>query len=136
MRIEMKGLLVAVAAALGVLGATFGVSALVRQGQAGAATKRTAPASATAAAKPGGPGGAVNAALVAQGLSFYAQSCASCHGPDAKGGYGPNLHGEDMTDAQIADIIKNGVKGQMPAFGAKYGEPQTQALVAYLRTLK
>ena len=131
MRIELKGLLVAVAAALFVLGATFGVSALVR-GVGGAAPERRA----ASGAKPAGPAGAVSAALVAQGRQFYAQSCASCHGPDAKGGFGPNLHNEDMGDAQIAGVIRNGVKGRMPAFGAKYGDAQTQALVGYIRTLK
>ena len=78
----------------------------------------------------------VNAALVAQGHVFYTQSCASCHGASGGGEYGPNLHHEDLSDAKIALIIKNGVKPRMPAFGGKYNDQQTQALVAFVRSLK
>jgi cytochrome c oxidase cbb3-type subunit 3 len=134
MRIELKGLLIAFVAVLVVLGATFGVSALVRSRQGTTASAQPAPAS--SAAKPGAPGSGETMAAVAQGHQFYTQSCASCHGADAAGGYGPNLHHEDRSDAQIARVIKNGVKGRMPAFSAKYGDAQTQALVAYIRTLR
>ena len=131
MRIEIKGLLLAVLAALLVLGATFGVSALVRHAQGVAAS-----ASPTPPAKPGRAGSADGSAMVAQGRQFYTQSCASCHGANAQGGYGPSLHKEDMSDAQIAKIIAKGVKGRMPAFASKYNDVQTQALVTYIRTLK
>jgi len=40
------------------------------------------------------------------------------------------------SDARIATIIKNGVKGEMPSFAKKFGDADVQSLIAYLRTLK
>jgi len=54
---------------------------------------------------------------------------------DARGDEGPDLHGLTKSDARIASIIRNGVKGEMPKFGAKLTDPDVQALVAFLRTL-
>jgi mono/diheme cytochrome c family protein len=131
MRIEIKGLLLALAAALVVLGATFGLSALVR----GSGSGQPPPRAAGASAGSGLAAPAVSAAQAAQGRLFYTQSCASCHGADAEGGFGPGLHNEDMSDARITHVIIKG-KGRMPAFGTKYGDTQTRALIAYIRTLK
>lgn len=131
MRIELKGLLAALIAALIVLGAVFGIAAIVNSGQAGspAASRSATPAAGT---KPP----VLNAAFVAEGHAFFTQSCAACHGATGGGGFGPNLHNEDLSDAQIALTIKNGVKGKMPAFGGKYHDQQAQALAAYIRSLK
>lgn len=126
MRIELKGLIAAIIASLAVLGATFGVSALVVRLQA-SQDRPHAPVG--NAPKP------VNAAFIAQGHALYTQSCASCHGAGGVGGYGPSLHREDLSDAQIALKIKNGVKGKMPAFAGQYNDKQVQALVAYIRSL-
>ncbi len=135
MRLELKGLIAALIAGAGVVGASFGVSALV-VGAHAAQDSHKAAALTRAAHAPGASTAVANAALVAQGHAFYTQSCASCHGADAGGGYGPSLHHEDMDDAQITRIIKNGVKGKMPGFAAKYNDQQTQTLVAYVDSLK
>ena len=74
--------------------------------------------------------------LVATGYSFYTQSCSSCHGNNAQGGYGPNLHGMNLPDTRVATVIKNGITGEMPAFGSKYNATQQQALIAYVQSLK
>ncbi len=45
----------------------------------------------------------------------YQSSCASCHGGNLEGGFGPALDkiGAKMSKDEISDIIKNGV-GSMP----------------------
>ncbi len=135
MRIEVKGLIAAVIGGLIVVGGAFGVSAIVVGAQK-AQDSHTAVDTTRAAQAPGAPTPVINAAFVAQGHTLFTQSCASCHGANGAGGYGPNLHHEDMSDAQIALKIKNGVTGKMPAFGSKYNDGQTQTLVAYIRSLK
>lgn len=70
------------------------------------------------------------------GHSLFRRNCAHCHGDDAPGDEGPNLHNLAKTDARIATIIKNGIKGEMSSFGRKFKDPDTQALIACLRTLK
>lgn len=135
MRVEVKGLVAALAAGLAVVGGAFGVSRLVVGAQA-AREGHKAAVLARAAQTPGAGAQVVDAAFVAQGHTFYTQSCASCHGTNAGGGYGPSLHHTDLSDAKITSIIKNGVQGKMPAFGGKYNDQQTQTLVAYIDSLK
>jgi mono/diheme cytochrome c family protein len=72
---------------------------------------------------------------VALGRTYFLQSCAHCHGEDAHGDEGPDLHGLAIGDGQIARTIKFGIKGEMPAFSKKYGDPEVSALRAYLRSL-
>ncbi|ADV66798.1 c-type cytochrome [Deinococcus maricopensis] len=55
------------------------------------------------------------------GTRVYAASCASCHGPDGRGGIGPNLHLSNLTRAQAQDVILHG-RGAMPAFPNLKGE--------------
>ena len=75
------------------------------------------------------------AALVATGKSYFSMSCAHCHADDATGDEGPNLHKLDISDAHVTLILKNGIKGEMPKFGAKLTDRDVQALVAFLRSL-
>jgi mono/diheme cytochrome c family protein len=74
--------------------------------------------------------------LVAEGAGFFGQSCGDCHGDDARGDEGPDLHGLAISNGRIAATIKHGVKGQMPSFARKYGDAQIAALVAYVRSLR
>jgi mono/diheme cytochrome c family protein len=74
--------------------------------------------------------------LAGQGSKFFLQSCALCHGADARGDEGPDLHDLQMSDRHIVYVIKKGIKGEMPAFGEKYQDPEIAALLAYLRTLR
>jgi mono/diheme cytochrome c family protein len=74
--------------------------------------------------------------LVASGHKLFLLNCAHCHGTDASGDEGPNLHEERKSNARIAELIKNGVKGQMPRFSAKLSDSDVQALTAYIRSLK
>jgi mono/diheme cytochrome c family protein len=40
------------------------------------------------------------------------------------------------SDARIYQVISAGIKGEMPFFGKKLGEPEVRELTAYLRTLQ
>ena len=75
-------------------------------------------------------------ALVAAGRHLFLKNCAHCHGADARGDDGPDLHNLDWTDAEIAARIRNGKKGQMTAFAGKFSAENIGEVLAYLRTLK
>ena len=75
-------------------------------------------------------------ALVATGRRLFLMNCAHCHADDATGDEGPNLHGVAKSDARIAALIQNGIKGEMPRFNEKLNERDIQALIAFLRSLK
>ncbi|HEX4266007.1 MAG TPA: cytochrome c [Verrucomicrobiae bacterium] len=70
-----------------------------------------------------------------QGYTLFMMNCAHCHGNDARGDEGPDLHGITKSDARIASMIKNGIKGEMPKFGTKLSDTNVQALIAFVRTL-
>jgi mono/diheme cytochrome c family protein len=70
------------------------------------------------------------------GRVMFLKNCAHCHGADAHGDEGPDLHNLDWTDAQIGARIRNGKKGQMTAFAGKLKRTEIDALVAYVRSLK
>lgn len=67
---------------------------------------------------------------------LFLKNCAHCHGADARGDEGPDLHNLDRTEEQIRTRILNGKKGQMTAFAGKLSANDIQTLIGYLRTLK
>ena len=74
-------------------------------------------------------------ALEAQGRHLFLMNCAHCHGDDARGDEGPDLHDLHRSDARIHEVITAGIKGEMPSFGKKLGDPDVRQLITYLRTL-
>jgi putative heme-binding domain-containing protein len=80
---------------------------------------------------------AVDPSDVEHGRAIYRSNCAFCHGMTGLGGRGPNLvSGERKTDAEIKDIVRNGVPGStMPAFDTM-GDEQLNRLIAFLRHLQ
>lgn len=70
------------------------------------------------------------------GRTLFLKNCAHCHGADARGDEGPDLHKLDWTDKEISDRIRNGKKGQMTSFGKKLKTTEIESIIAYLRTLK
>jgi mono/diheme cytochrome c family protein len=72
----------------------------------------------------------------AQGRHLFQMNCAHCHGDDARGDEGPDLHNLHKSDAPIRQVITAGIKGEMPSFGKKLGKPKLQQLTAYLQTLQ
>ena len=75
-------------------------------------------------------------AMARTGQQLFLRNCAHCHGADARGDEGPDLHNLDWTDEQIGTRIRNGKKGQMTAFAGKLSPQQISEVIAYLRTLK
>jgi mono/diheme cytochrome c family protein len=73
---------------------------------------------------------------IAKGRENFVMSCVECHGDDATGDEGPDLHNLAISNARIATTIKHGVKGEMPSFAKKYDDAQVATLLAYLRSLK
>jgi hypothetical protein len=71
-----------------------------------------------------------------RGYTLFMQNCTHCHGTDARGGEGPNLQKTKKTDALIAATIKNGIKGEMPKFGAKFTEAEVQSLIVFIHSLR
>ena len=128
MSIETKAALLGLAAGLAVLGGTFGLSLLLQLATA-AAAKEQSTNIASAATSPTLEGEA------RRGHSLFDHNCAHCHGDDARGDEGPSLYDLNKTDARIARIVREGIKGEMPKFGAKLNDADIQALIAYLRTL-
>lgn len=72
------------------------------------------------------------------GEGAFDSNCAVCHGMNATGGRGPNLHGRLLNgdrDSDIADVIRHGVPGTtMPAF--RFDKDELAALVKYIQTLR
>jgi len=74
--------------------------------------------------------------VIAAGGKLFLNSCAHCHGADARGDEGPDLHDLQMSDRHIVNVIKNGFKGEMPSFAKKHSDAEIAKLLAYLRSLK
>jgi len=74
------------------------------------------------------------------GRKLFVQSCAHCHGDDARGsgedGDGPDLYELAIGNARIAALIHSGIPEEMPSFAKKHGAPDIADLTAYLRTLR
>lgn len=80
-----------------------------------------------------------NPALVDAGEKHYQTYCLACHGPEAKGN--PLLGAPNLTNGiwlyggneeQIAETLRAGRNGQMPAFGDKLGEDKIHLVAAYV----
>jgi mono/diheme cytochrome c family protein len=75
-------------------------------------------------------------ALDAKGRKLFLASCAHCHGADATGDEGPDLHQLEVSDRFIANTILRGIKGEMPSFAKKHDAADRAALTSYLRSLE
>jgi cytochrome c oxidase cbb3-type subunit 3 len=79
-----------------------------------------------------------NPEAIAAGAKLYATSCSGCHGPDGRGGRGPNLVRRavwhPLSDEAIFGAIRNGLPGaDMPP--TKLDDEQTWKLVAFVHAL-
>jgi putative heme-binding domain-containing protein len=74
---------------------------------------------------------------VDQGKQIFETRCSTCHGLDGGGAMGPNIQGIPMRlgASAVADVIKNGMSGGMPAFAGQVDATQIQQIIAYLLTL-
>ena len=76
-------------------------------------------------------GSAVNTSL---GRSEFQGVCATCHGMQGQGGYGPAIASSSLLTqaAGLDQIVRNG-RLRMPAVGADWTKEQLQALLAYVK---
>lgn len=134
---ELKGLMLGLAAGLGVVGLAYGTSSVVTRAQSPETKRAEAQESAPGAGKtPAGTGSTAKTQLVATGRTLYVANCAGCHGKDAQGQIGPTLHKLGDPDAKVLRHIANGFAGKMPAYKDKLTAAQLNALVAYTQSLE
>ncbi len=74
--------------------------------------------------------------LIVSGRKLFLDSCAHCHGADASGDEGPDLHGVEVSDRYIGNTITRGIPDEMPSFAKKLGHFEISALTAYVRSLE
>lgn len=122
--LERKGIIFGTVCGLAVIGMAFAAGEIIRPKQAA-----QSPASARSVIPPAGT-------EANRGYSLFLMNCAHCHGSDARGDEGPDLHGVTKSDARISSLIKNGIKGEMPKFGEKLTDTDVQALIAFVKSLK
>jgi mono/diheme cytochrome c family protein len=68
---------------------------------------------------------------------LFASTCGWCHSNGGRNpGKGPQLMGTTLSDAEIANRIKKGKPGQMPAFGDTFSDDDIKAIIRYIRELK
>ncbi len=77
-----------------------------------------------------------DSSVIAEGEALYAQHCAACHGTDLTGEIAPDIHDLDMPDADLYEILYNGLpEGGMPSFAA-LGSARVWKLVNYVKYQK
>ena len=76
-------------------------------------------------------------AAIEAGAKTFANGCGACHGPDGKGGRGPNLRERvswhPIDDDTLYTAIQKGIGGAMPA--ANLSEDQAWQVIAFVRAL-
>lgn len=125
---EGKAFGVAICASATVMAVTFGIASVIQHAPFSVVLPGIP--SAQAAIKP-----IELTPEAAQGRHLFLMNCAHCHGDDARGDEGPDLHNLHKSEARIHQVITSGIKGEMPSFGKKLGDPEVRQLTAYLRTL-
>jgi mono/diheme cytochrome c family protein len=116
-------------AAATALASAYGLSLGLRQAEARGSHQQPTPEDWFETPTPTSP------ALVARGRTLFLNSCAHCHGADATGDEGPDLHHVEVSDRYISNIITHGIKGEMPSFRKKLGRDEIVRLTAYVRSL-
>ncbi len=69
------------------------------------------------------------------GKQEWQGACATCHGMQGEGGYGPELANNPILtqEASLAATVKNGGPLLMPAVGNTWSQAQIDALAAYVK---
>ncbi|MDQ1519895.1 MAG: cytochrome [Actinomycetota bacterium] len=72
------------------------------------------------------------------GEAIFATRCASCHGVDGGGGFGPALRAgmvvRDFPDPKAQEAVVANGQGSMPSFAGSLTPEQITAVVIYTRT--
>jgi len=74
---------------------------------------------------------------VTEGKKLFQGECGECHGVDASGGVGPDLHGvtQKRGEQGVFLVIRNGIPGTGMAPVSNLNDRRAWQVVAYLRTL-
>jgi cytochrome c oxidase cbb3-type subunit III len=90
-----------------------------------------------AQAPPAGPPAKLGPLDPEAGKALFQQNCVNCHGLDATGEEGPNLHGvpQALGDAATSNIIRRGIPGTGMPSSYILTEQDAANIVAWLRTL-
>lgn len=78
----------------------------------------------------------VDSRLVSKGHTLFLSNCAPCHGAQAQGDDGPNLHKLGLPDDAILSTVTAGIKDEMPSFSSKLKGGDLKAVVAYVHSLQ
>lgn len=77
--------------------------------------------------------------LAEEGKEVYAERCASCHGPDGKGGIGPDLTQKSYkygrTAPEVTKTVVEGRPGGMPGFKNDLSQEKLEGVVQYVLSL-
>ena len=125
-----KAFIVAVVTASSALGSAFATAAVLRHSALRVSTQVPLAEEWFEAAP------TISPERIHRGRTLFLNSCAHCHGADARGDEGPDLHSLQMSDRYIARTITRGIPHEMPAFGKKLGSDEVDALIAYLHSLE
>jgi mono/diheme cytochrome c family protein len=68
------------------------------------------------------------------GGQIWGGVCATCHGMEGEGGYGPaiNTNPTIISEQGVSTVVHHGF-GKMPSVGDTWSESEVQALVAFMR---
>jgi mono/diheme cytochrome c family protein len=119
----------AILAAMLAMACAYGASLGLRHAESRVSRQQATPEDWFGSATPTSP------ALVSEGRKIFLSSCAHCHGADATGDEGPDLHDVWVSDRYISNIITHGIKGEMPSFRKKLGRDDITRLTGYIRSL-
>lgn len=123
-------LVAAVLSACFALATAFGLSDGLRRRASHSSHEQATPEDWLAISTPASP------ETVALGRKAFLASCAHCHGADATGDEGPDLHGVEGSNRYLSNTILRGIKGEMPSFRKKLVAGDIANLTAYLRSLR
>jgi cytochrome c oxidase cbb3-type subunit 3 len=77
--------------------------------------------------------------LIAEGKKEFGARCASCHGPDGKGGIGPDLTSKKFkygrSAPEVTRSVIEGRPGGMPGFKNDLSHEKIEGLVQYVLSL-
>jgi len=77
-----------------------------------------------------------DSSVLEEGKALYDQHCAACHGANLEGDIGPDISDLDMPDADLYELIFNGLPdGGMPAFSA-VGSDRLWKIVTFIKHQK
>ena len=101
----------------------------------GAETDAQAPPQNPPANSQGSPTSKLTPDDIAMGKELYAANCASCHGVDATGQLGPNLHGvvQRLGEQGVFGVVRNGRGGMPPV--SSINDARVWQVIGYLKTL-